>query len=232
MWMRWACISVRSSSAFLVSGPKYAGLDKVNPGSMILSGVEMLRFMGWDEAAERVVSALKKTISQGTVTYDLARLMEGASASDRPSVSALVEPSAVYMDGTLPTVTYPVKTQAHHLSTLDARALTYRYPGAYSGAGSGTKAGIEGIDLHLERGTLTVITGRVGAGKTTLLRVLLGLLPMDAGEIRWNGEAVEDPGAFFVPPRSAYTAQVRRLFSNSLRNNILMGLDVEDEALM
>ena len=77
-----------------------------------------------------------------------------------------------------------------------------------------------------------MITGRVGAGKTTLLRVLLGLLPMDGGEIRWNGEVVEDPGAFFVPPRSAYTAQVPRLFSNSLRNNILMGLDADDETLM
>jgi ATP-binding cassette subfamily B protein len=148
----------------------------------------------------------------------MARLMEGTSAE------ALVEPSAVYMDGTLPHVTYPVKTETHHLSTLDARNLTYRYPGA--------DKGIEGIDLHLERGTLTVITGRVGAGKTTLLRVLLGLLPMDGGEIRWNEEVVEDPGAFFVPPRSAYTAQVPRLFSNSLRNNILMGLDADDETLM
>jgi ATP-binding cassette subfamily B protein len=148
----------------------------------------------------------------------LARLMEGTSAE------ALVEPSAVYLDGTLPHVTYPVKTAAHYLSTLDARNLTYRYPGA--------DAGIEGIDLHLERGTLTVITGRVGAGKTTLLRVLLGLLPMDGGEIRWDGEVVEDPGAFFVPPRSAYTAQVPRLFSNSLKNNILMGLDADDETLV
>jgi len=60
------------------TAPKYAGQDKVNPGSLILSGVEMFRFLGWDEAAERVVSALKKTISQGIVTYDLARQMKGA----------------------------------------------------------------------------------------------------------------------------------------------------------
>jgi len=60
------------------SAPKYAGKDRVNPGSLILSGVEMLRFMGWSEAAECVVTALIRTIEQGTVTYDLARQMAGA----------------------------------------------------------------------------------------------------------------------------------------------------------
>jgi isocitrate dehydrogenase len=60
------------------TAPKYAGQDKVNPGSLILSGVEMLRFMGWSEAADTVVEAIKKTIRQRTVTYDLARQMEGA----------------------------------------------------------------------------------------------------------------------------------------------------------
>ncbi len=60
------------------TAPKYAGQDKVNPGSLILSGVEMLRFIHWDEAAKYVVAALKKTISQGVVTYDLARQMKGA----------------------------------------------------------------------------------------------------------------------------------------------------------
>jgi len=60
------------------TAPKYAGMDKVNPGSLILSGVEMLRFMGWAEAGELIVSALTDTISQGLVTYDLARQMEDA----------------------------------------------------------------------------------------------------------------------------------------------------------
>jgi ATP-binding cassette subfamily B protein len=69
-----------------------------------------------------------------------------------------------------------------------------------------------------------VITGRIGSGKTTLLRSLLGLLPKEAGDIRWNGVRVESPAAFFVPPRSAYTAQVPRLFSLTLRENLLLGL--------
>jgi len=60
------------------SAPRYAGIDKVNPGSLILSGAEMLRFMGWREAADLIFSALRKTIAQKRVTYDLARQMEGA----------------------------------------------------------------------------------------------------------------------------------------------------------
>jgi len=60
------------------SAPKYAGQDKVNPGSVILSGVEMLRFMGWAEAADVIIRALTQTIAQGTVTYDLARQIQGA----------------------------------------------------------------------------------------------------------------------------------------------------------
>lgn len=61
------------------TAPKYAGLDKVNPGSVILSGVLMLEYMGWTEAAELIVKALEKTISDKTVTYDFERLMEGAT---------------------------------------------------------------------------------------------------------------------------------------------------------
>ncbi len=94
--------------------------------------------------------------------------------------------------------------------------MTYHYPE--------TGRGIQDINLHLSRGSFTVVTGRIGSGKTTLLRVLLGLLPKDAGEIHWNGEAVSDPASFFTPPQSAYTPQAPRLFSDPLRDNILLGL--------
>ena len=60
------------------TAPKYAGLDKVNPGSLILSGEMMFRYLGWVEAADLIVSALEKTIDSKVVTYDFARLMEGA----------------------------------------------------------------------------------------------------------------------------------------------------------
>ncbi len=60
------------------TAPKYAGLDKVNPGSLILSGVMMLEHLGWQQAADLVVNGIEKTISNKTVTYDLARQLEGA----------------------------------------------------------------------------------------------------------------------------------------------------------
>ncbi|RKY03505.1 MAG: NADP-dependent isocitrate dehydrogenase [Spirochaetes bacterium] len=60
------------------TAPKYAGMDKVNPGSLILSGEMMLRYMGWDEAADKIIKGLEKTIEEKIVTYDFARLMDGA----------------------------------------------------------------------------------------------------------------------------------------------------------
>ena len=88
----------------------------------------------------------------------------------------------------------------------------------------GGLSGIADAAFALPRGSFTVITGRVGSGKTTLLRALLGLLPPQGGEVRWNGARVSDPAAHFAPPRAAYTPQVPRLFSQALRDNILMGL--------
>jgi ATP-binding cassette subfamily B protein len=143
----------------------------------------------------------------------MVKLLQGEPAE------VLVEPGPVYMRGELPEVPYLTKTDAHRLESLVVQDLSYKYPD--------TGRGIEHVDLRLERGTFTVITGRVGSGKTTLLRALLGLLPKDEGEIYWNGERVQDPAAFFVPPRSAYTGQVPLLFSESLSDNILMGLPAD-----
>jgi len=113
--------------------------------------------------------------------------------------------------------------RAEPLRELSAGGLTYRYPE--------TGRGIEDVDLTLPRGSFTVVTGMVGSGKTTLLRTLLGLLPADSGTIRWNGEPVAAPADFFVPPQSAYTAQIPRLYSATLRDNILLGAQSSPEDL-
>jgi isocitrate dehydrogenase len=61
------------------TAPKYAGLDKVNPGSVILSGAMMFEHLGWVEAAGKIADAMSATIALKRVTYDFARLMEGAT---------------------------------------------------------------------------------------------------------------------------------------------------------
>ena len=108
------------------------------------------------------------------------------------------------------------KTGADCLESLEARGLTYVYPD--------TEHGVHDIDLSLRKGSFTVITGRVGSGKSTLLRVLLGSLPLQAGELQWNGRKIDDASEVLIPPRVAYTSQVPRLFSEELRGNILLGL--------
>lgn len=138
---------------------------------------------------------------------------------EHASPDTIVQPGSSYMHGFLPEITYPTRTTSDQLVLLEASGLSYRYP--RSGQG------ITHIDLQIPKGSFVVVTGRVGSGKTTLLQVLLGLLPRDAGEIRWNGQIVEDPAHFFVPPRSAYTPQVPRLFSDTLHDNVLLGFPEE-----
>jgi isocitrate dehydrogenase len=60
------------------TAPKYANLDKVNPSSLTLSGVRMLEYLGWEEAAQRVIRGMEACFREKIVTYDLARLMDGA----------------------------------------------------------------------------------------------------------------------------------------------------------
>jgi ATP-binding cassette subfamily B protein len=105
---------------------------------------------------------------------------------------------------------------------LEIAGLTYIFPE--------TGRGIRDISFETRAGELTVITGRIGSGKSTVVRALLGLLPAD-GEIRWNDEPVDRPADFFIPPHSAYTSQVPRLFSEPLRDNILMGMEVGEDRL-
>ena len=140
----------------------------------------------------------------------MVRLLQGAAPL------SLVKHSAVHLSGPLPQIPFVEKTAVHHLNQITVDNLSYQHPES--------ERGVININLKLAKSSFTVITGRIGAGKTTLLRALLGLLPHQSGEICWNGELVTNPAEFFVPPRTAYTAQVPRLFSDTLRQNLLLGL--------
>lgn len=170
---------------------------------------------------------------QTEVSFErMTALLSGATAD------ALVAKNPLYLNNLqerkppLPPLEQPQRQEsdqpdsmanAYRLQLLTISNLTYHYPG--------TKQGITDISFQLQRGSLTVITGRIGSGKTTLLRVLLGLLPKQSGAIYWNEQLVEDPANFFVPTRSAYTPQIPQLFSYTLRENILLGLEKDDDEI-
>ncbi|WP_227983814.1 ABC transporter ATP-binding protein [Nocardia spumae] len=166
-------------------------------------------YLGW-------ISDFTALFSQNFALYRQAGIAVGRLAEITPGergVSELVveEPRIVPADNRSP---------IEPLACLEVEGLTFAHPGGN---------GIHGIDLTVRAGSLVVVTGQVGAGKTTLLRTLTGLLPKQSGTIRWNGTEVTDPAAFFVPPRSAYVPQVPRLFSDSIEENIRMGLRIDHE---
>lgn len=118
-----------------------------------------------------------------------------------------------------PPAPHPARGERVPLDTLEVRGLTV------------AARGLDGVDLTVRRGELVVVSGPVGSGKSSLLRALVGLLDIDAGEVRWNGRAVGDRAAFFVPPQCAYVAQVPRLFAESLADNLRLGHDLGDDEL-
>ncbi|MEX2393032.1 MAG: ABC transporter ATP-binding protein, partial [Actinomycetota bacterium] len=161
----------------------------------------------------------------GRVISDLHRIdvsMERmGSVIPGEDAGVIVEAAPVYLKESPPDL--PPLPARERLERLDVRGLSYDH--------HDDVRGIADVSFAVERGSFTVITGKIGAGKTTLLHALLGLVYPDAGEVAWNGRAIDDPSTFFVPPRSAYTPQVPRLFSETLRANLLLGRPDDPVAL-
>lgn len=158
------------------------------------------------------------------VAYRLARVaLTRLLALLQGPPECLVEHHPLPLRGPLPPLAAPATRTHDPLRTLQVEGLTLRHPGS--------GGGIEDVSFALERGTLTVVAGRIGSGKTTLLRALLGLLPPDAGKVWWNGTRVNDPATFFQPPRAGYTPQVPALLSDTLRENIFLGRPDDPGAL-
>jgi len=202
----WNTVSVGTGLILLL------GARAMRAGTFTVGDFALFTFyLGWISEFTALFGIVLSRYKQGGVSFTrMVELLSGAPARN------LVEHGPVYLHGDLPTLPDLPSNTMGSLRTLDVSGLTYRY--------AGSERGIGPLSFALERGQFTVVTGRIGAGKTTLLHVLLGLIPADAGEVRWNGVPVGDPAAFFVPPHSAYTPQVPRLFSDPLRENILLGL--------
>lgn len=139
-------------------------------------------------------------------------------------ITQITDPSPLWDDDDMEQAAPVVLSADDRLRRLSIAGLNYGFP-------DGDGQGIQNVSFTIDRGSFTVVTGRIGSGKTTLVRVLLGLLPRDSGEIRWNDQTVRDPSSFLVPPRSAYTPQVPRLVSDTLKHNITMGRPLDEATL-
>jgi ATP-binding cassette, subfamily B, bacterial len=152
-------------------------------------------------------------------------------------VATLVAPTPLHLPNLrghqppLPPIPQPHRETRDPLQELRVEQLTYTYPGSDGLRPTVGHRGIQDISFSLRQGSLTVITGPIGSGKTTLLRVLLGLLPRQSGSLFWNDRPIPDPATFLVPPRSAYTPQIPQLFSSSLQENLLLGLEPDPHIL-
>ncbi|MGI9585599.1 MAG: ABC transporter ATP-binding protein [Acidimicrobiia bacterium] len=129
----------------------------------------------------------------------------------------------LHLDDESVTIEEQARPAVEAFRSLKVNDLGYTYPGSSNG--------IAKISFEINAGEFVVVTGRIGSGKTTLLRALLGLLPADEGTIEWNERDVDDPATEMVPPRSAYTPQVPKLFSMSLRDNLVLGEQITDHTL-
>lgn len=159
--------------------------------------------------------------------YFLAQFQQAKVAFERLKIllcgapdKILVNHGKLHLNGNLPKPHFSSKTPDDILDHLDVENLTYVYPKS--------DRGIKNVSFSVSKGSFTVITGRIGSGKSILLRTLLGLLPKDSGTISWNGKIIDNPGEFLIPPRVSYTPQIPHLFSDTVRNNLLMGLPEEE----
>ena len=166
-------------------------------------------YLGWIGEFTAMFGTVLAKYRQADVSFGrMVELLQGAA----PGALVQHRPGLLKSDVSVPSAS----VDRTGLEVLEVTRVGYVYPGS--------DRGVRDISFRLERGQCLVVTGRVGSGKTTLLRVLLGLLPRDAGSISWNAVPIDDPARTLVPPRCAYTPQTPRLFSDSLRNNLLLDL--------
>ncbi len=176
------------------TAPKYANQDKVNPGSVILSGDMMLRYMGWVEAADLIIAALEKTIAQKIVTYDFARLMQGAK---EVKTSEFADALIATMDRVLgdeqrkaphvsPDLVRPVETEAY--PRLSVGALMTR--GVVSVAGTAPLA--DTTHLMRSRGITSVVVEPNGSGEWGIMTMRDVLKKVVRDERPVDGLTVED----------------------------------------
>jgi ATP-binding cassette subfamily B protein len=176
-------------------------------------------YLGWLSFLPRMVGRMLARRKQVAVAFDRMSLLV-ANTESTNTVTKRHLPIGMRQQRNRPQTQRPDRVP---LDVLDVRNLTARYP---SGAGVGD------ISFSVRRGSFVVLTGPIGSGKSTLLRAVLGLAHQAdvAGEVAWNGVPLADRAAFLIPPNAAFLPQVPQLISDSVADNIALGI-VDDEQL-
>ena len=208
-----SAVTMLATCAIILAGARSmrAGTFSVGDFALFIYYVEYV-----SQVVFQIGGALALYKRTGVSLGRLAFLLDDAPPAD------LTKPAKIALrDNVVPTE--PVSRSADHLELLETKALSFIHPS--------TGNGVFNISISIPRGSFVVMTGRVASGKTTFLRTLLGLLPADSGEVLWNGHVLDDLGGEMVPPRVAYTPQVAKLFDDTVRNNILLGLEGDTASL-
>jgi ATP-binding cassette subfamily B protein len=176
-------------------------------------------YLGWLSFLPRMVGRMLARRKQVAVAFDrMSVLVAGTDATN--TVTARHLPIGLRQQRDRPHTNRPDRIP---LDVLDIRRLDAHYP---------TGAGVSDITFSVRRGSFTVLTGPIGSGKSTLLRAVLGLAHQAdvTGDILWNGKVLADRAAFLIPPNAAFLPQVPQLISDSVADNIALGI-VDDAAL-
>ena len=176
-------------------------------------------YLGWLSFLPRMIGRLLARRKQAGVAFERMGLLVAGRLPDNTVLSRELPIEARMHRRALD----PQRPDRSSLVRLDVRDLSARY---------GNGAGLTHASFSIEKGSFTVVTGPVGSGKSTLLRALLGLASQAEvrGDVVWNGEIVDDLAAFFVPPNAAFLSQVPQLVSDSVAENVSLGL-IDGEAV-
>jgi ATP-binding cassette, subfamily B, bacterial len=202
-------INSAAADAFVGVALLVASRHRLSSGDITLFA-SYLAGMGW--LPMRIGSII---VGRRRYQVSAARLDALLATSGNGAVDRLIDHRPLPILGG-PPAARPVSSARIPLTRLEVRGLTI--------AGRG----LDNIDLTIERGSLTIVSGPVGSGKTSLLRALIGLLDIDDGSVLWNGSRIADRAAFFVPPQCSFVAQVPRLFAESLADNLRLGHTISE----
>jgi ATP-binding cassette, subfamily B, bacterial len=176
-------------------------------------------YLGWLSFLPRMVGRMLARRKQVAVAFDrMSGLVAEKDAGN--TVNARHLPIGLRDRRDRPQTIRPERVP---LDVLEVRHLSAVYS---------TGSGIHDVSFSVARGTFVVLTGPIGSGKSTLLRAVLGLAHQAdvSGEVQWNGHRLEDRAAFLVPPNAAFLPQVPQLISDSVADNIALGI-VDDAQL-